>query len=115
MLLADLHVDNIYLITGYTDMRKSVPGLVAIIVQQYQMSPDERSAFLFCGKRADRMKIILWENDGFLLLYKLPTGFRYQWPRNPQEAKKLTRAQYLRLLEGLLIDPRNSQLPKDLV
>ncbi|MBR6206877.1 MAG: IS66 family insertion sequence element accessory protein TnpB [Oscillospiraceae bacterium] len=44
-------------------MRKSVPGLVAIIVQQYQMRPDERSAFLFCGKRADRMKIILWENS----------------------------------------------------
>ena len=50
MVLADLHVDNIYLITGYTDMRKSVPGLVAIIVQQYQMRPDERSAFLFWTK-----------------------------------------------------------------
>ena len=45
MVLANLCVDNIYLITGYTDMRKSVPGLVAIIVQQYQIRPDERSAF----------------------------------------------------------------------
>ena len=56
MVLADLHVDNIYLITGYTDMRKSVPGLVAIIVQQYQMRPDERSASLQLLSRSHCLK-----------------------------------------------------------
>ena len=54
MVLAELKVDNIYIVCGYTDMRKSIAGLSAIIIQQFQMRPDEHSMFLFCGKRADR-------------------------------------------------------------
>ena len=80
MVLAELKVDNIYIVCGYTDMRKSIAGLSAIIIQQFQMRPDEHSMFLFCGKRADRMKALIWEGDGFLMLYKVLIGFRYQWP-----------------------------------
>ena len=61
MVLAELKVDNIYIVCGYTDMRKSIAGLSAIIIQQFQMRPDEHSMFLFCGKRADRMKALIWE------------------------------------------------------
>ena len=68
MVLAEIDVDNIYVVCGYTDMRKSINGLTAIIVQQYQMRPNDRCLFLFCGRRADRMKALLWEGDGFLLL-----------------------------------------------
>ena len=85
MVLAELKVDNIYIVCGYTDMRKSIAGLSAIIIQQYQMRPDEHSMFLFCGKRADRMKALIWEGDGFLMLYKVLIGFRYQWPRDAKE------------------------------
>ena len=28
------------------------------------------------------MKAILWEEDGFLLLYKVLTGYKYQWPEH---------------------------------
>ena len=43
MVLAELKVDNIYIVCGYTDMRKSIAGLSAIIIQQFQMRPDEHS------------------------------------------------------------------------
>ena len=76
MALAEVKVDNIYIVCGYTDMRKSITGLSTIIVQQFEMQPDEHSMFLFCGKRADRMKALIWEGDGFLMLYKVLIGFR---------------------------------------
>ena len=77
MVLAEVRVDNIYIVCGFTDMRKSITGLSTIIVQQFGMRPDEHSMFLFCGKRADRMKALIWEGDGFLMLYKVLIGFRY--------------------------------------
>ena len=43
---------NIYIITGYTDMRKSIDGLCA----QLKEEPDGHSIYLFCGKRCDRIK-----------------------------------------------------------
>lgn len=115
MLLSEIHVDNIYIVCGYTDMRKSITGLSAIIVQQFDMRPDEHSMFLFCGKRADRMKALIWEGDGFLLLYKVLIGFHYQWPRNEKEVLTLTPPQYHRLLEGLAIEQKRFPLPRDLV
>ena len=112
MVLAELKVDNIYIVCGYTDMRKSIAGLSAIIIQQYQMRPDEHSMFLFCGKRADRMKALIWEGDGFLMLYKVLIGFRYQWPRDAKEVLMLTASQYHRLLEGLVKFLKNCDFPK---
>ena len=61
MLAETIAYRNVYIICGYTDMRKSINGLVAILTQQYQIKPDAESLYLFCGKRADRMKAILWE------------------------------------------------------
>lgn len=115
MVLSEIKAENVYVVCGYTDMRKSITGLSAIIVQQYEMRPDSRSLFLFCGKRADRMKALIWEGDGFLLLYKVLTGFRYQWPRNEKEVKAITGAQYRRLLEGLEIERKRYHVPKHLV
>lgn len=62
--------DNIYIITGYTDMRRSIDGLYAIVVDKLNVEPDRRSIYLFCGKRSDRIKILIRENDGYVLLYK---------------------------------------------
>lgn len=61
---------NIYIITGYTDMRKSIDGLCAIILDQLKAEPDTTSIYLFCGRRCDRIKVLLREPDGMVLLYK---------------------------------------------
>lgn len=43
-MLGDISaVANIYIITGYTDMRKSLDGLCAIILAQLKVEPDGRS------------------------------------------------------------------------
>lgn len=97
---------NIYIITGYTDMRKSIDGLCAIILNQLQTEPDGRSIYLFCGKRCDRIKILLREPDGYVLLYKrldVVQG-RYRWPRNKDEVRPITWQQFDWLLSGLEIE-----------
>ena len=97
---------NIYVITGYTDMRKSIDGLCAVIMQQLKAEPDERSIYLFCGKRCDRIKVLLKEPDGFVLLYKrldVVQG-RYRWPRNKSEVRPITWQQFDWLMSGLEIE-----------
>ena len=62
---------KVYLATGYTDLRRGMEGLATIIRFRFQLDPyDKNTLFLFCGKRSDRIKGLLWEGDGFLLLYK---------------------------------------------
>ena len=95
---------QVYLVTGYTDLRRSIDGLAVIIQGQLRLDPFSSALFLFCGRRRDRIKGLLWERDGFLLLYKRLDNGQFQWPRNETEAKLLTPQQTRWLLEGLTID-----------
>lgn len=65
-------------------MRKSIDGLCAVIQDQLQMNPSGSSLFLFCGRRCDRIKGLLKEPDGYVLIYKRLTAQygRYRWLRN---------------------------------
>lgn len=68
-MLGDISLaTNIYLVTGYTDMRKSIDGLCAIIMKNSKQEPDGHSIYLFCGKRCDRIKVLFKETDGYILL-----------------------------------------------
>ena len=52
-MLKDLTADNIYIVCGHTDMRKSIDGLAALVQQQFQLDLfTTNSAFLFCGQRS---------------------------------------------------------------
>ncbi len=94
----------VYLVTGYTDMRKSIDGLAVIVQGNLHLDPFSKALFLFCGKRCDRLKGLLWEGDGFLLVYKRLDNGKFQWPRNEREARLLTPQQTRWLLEGLTIE-----------
>ena len=96
---------GIYVVCGYTDLRYGIDSLAAIIEQKYKMElfvPN--TLFLFCGHSASKIKGLLWEGDGFLLLYKRLDNGRFQWPRNETEALLLTPQQTRWLLEGLKIE-----------
>lgn len=62
--------------------------------------------FLFCGKRTDRIKGLIWEGDGFLLLYKRIENGNFRWPRTKEEALEITTDQYQMLMQGLEIVAR---------
>lgn len=62
--------ENIYIACGHTDMRKSIDGLVAVVREQFHLDPFSNTLFLFCGRHRNKMKTLLWEGDGFILLYK---------------------------------------------
>lgn len=95
---------QVYLVTGYTDLRRSIDGLATIVKAQLQLDPYSKELFLFCGRRCDRIKGLLWEGDGFLLLYKRLDNGKFQWPRNETQARLLTPQQTRWLLEGLQIE-----------
>ena len=100
-----------YIALGYTDLRRGIDGLAAIVQESFALDPFTNTLFLFCGRRKDRIKGLLWEGNGFLLLYKrLETG-SFQWPRTGEEARQLTPQQYRWLMEGLSIDQPKAHRP----
>jgi transposase len=111
-MLGDISkVEHIYIACGYTDMRKSIDGLATFVQQSFQLDPFSNSLFLFCGRRCDRIKALLWEADGFVLLYKRLEEGKFQWPRHEEEAKLITKQQFRWLMEGLKIEQKKALAP----
>lgn len=104
-------IDHIYIACGYTDLRSGIDRLAALVQSSFKLDPYQNSLFLFCGRRTDRIKGLLWEGDGFLLLYKrLETG-SFQWPRGESDLRELTDQQFRWLTEGLCIEQQKA-IPK---
>jgi len=100
---------KIYIAYGYSDLRRGIDGLAGMIQQEFKLDPFQLGIlFLFCGRKTDRIKGLLWEGDGFLLLYKrLETG-KFQWPRNGEEVKSISPQQYKWLMEGISIEQKKA-------
>ena len=58
---------TVYLVTGYSDLRKGIEGLAAVVQGSLSLDPFNKGLYLFCGRRRDRIKGLIWEGDGFLL------------------------------------------------
>ncbi len=101
----------VYLACGYTDLRKGIDGLAGMVQQQFGLDPFQDALFLFCGRRKDRLKGLYWEGDGFLLVYKRLEAGGFQWPRNGEEAKRITAQQYRWLMEGLSVEQPKANRP----
>lgn len=99
---------KIYIATGFTDLRRGIDGLTAIIKFKYKLDPFEANTiFLFCGRRSDRIKALLWEGDGFLLMYKRIASGSFSWPRTADEVMSITHEQYKLLMQGFEIVSRH--------
>jgi transposase len=95
---ADLQV---YLHRAPIDMRKQRNGLAALVREVVKQDPFSAALYCFIGKRRDKLKILYWHRNGFVVWYKVVEGKeRFHWPRGDEAVVTLTREQLLWLLDG---------------
>ena len=100
---------EIYIVCGRTDLRYGIDSLARALRSLGIENPaTANTLYLFCGRRSDRIKGLVWEGDGSLLLYKKLVNGSFQWPRNASEVKSLTAKQFRWLMKGLTIEPRKA-------
>jgi transposase len=59
-----------FLFNQATDMRKSFDGLSAIVHSQMKQNPLSGDVYVFLNRSRNRIKLLRWETDGFVLFYK---------------------------------------------
>lgn len=98
-------IKRVLIFTGRVDLRRGISGLSALVRLSYGLDPlEEGTVFLFCGKKKDRIRGLLFEGIGFCLFTLRLSNGRFCWPNNPDEAKDITLEQYRRLMEGFPIE-----------
>ena len=91
------------------DFRKGMDGLAALVQQSLRDDPFRGDVFIFRPKRADRVKILVYDGTGLVLYAKRLEAGRFCWPSSAEGAVRLSAAQLATLLEGL---PRHRLQPR---
>lgn len=112
-MLIDLlqSVNKIYIAYGATDFRKQISSLCSIVKDNFKMNPYDRSAYIFCNKKRNSIKVLCYDKNGFVLAQKTlldVNKMKFQWPRNKDELKCISKQQLSWLLSGLKIEQKNS-------
>ena len=72
---------RIYLYREPVDFRKSYRGLAAIVEQELGHNPFEGALYAFTNRRRDKIKLLYWEDNGFVLYYKSLAEEKFYWPK----------------------------------
>jgi transposase len=83
------------------DFRKGMDGLAALVQQALRADPFAGDVFIFRAKRADRVKILVFDGTGLVLYSKRLEAGGFCWPSPAEGVVRLTGAQLATLLEGL--------------
>ncbi len=94
---------EVYLCREPVDMRRSIPGLAALVEQGLGLDPFARRLVVFCSRRRDQVKILYWERSGFVLWYKRLEKARFAWParEGKEPVVAMTGRELNWLLDGL--------------
>ena len=92
---------RVYLCTVACDMRRGFDGLKMLAEQVVGVDPLGGHLFVFCGRRADRVKILYWDRDGWALWAKRLEVGTYAYPFDATGRKEITSGELGALLEGI--------------
>ena len=97
---------KIFLVAGPTDMRKSFDTLAAVVRTVIQDDPLSGHLFVFCNRRRDRLKVLMWEESGFWLFAKRLEQGTFWWPDTSGVKVEYSSAELAALLAGLELSGR---------
>lgn len=90
----------IYLYRAPIDFRKQANGLALLIEQELGHSPFTGALYAFTNRQRNKIKCLMWEDNGFVLYYKALAEEKFKWPSTADELMPLSGEQINWLLDG---------------
>jgi transposase len=103
---------RILLATKPVDFRKGAHSLAALAAEVLGADPFSGAVLVFRSRRADRIKILIWDGSGLVLVWKQLEGGAFRWPAVVDGMIRLTPVEFAALFDG--IDWRRVQRTKEI-
>ena len=93
---------RVFVATERVDGRKGIDGLSALVRSQFAEDPLSGTMFVFFARRADRVRVLYWDRDGYVLIMKRLEKGTYRLPWSAESGRVVIEAaELLMVLEGI--------------
>ena len=90
---------KVFVATRPVDFRKGIDGLALAVQEMIWLDPFCGAIFVFRAKRADRIKLLIWDQTGMVLVQKRLEGGKFVWPQVRDGVMRMSPAQLAALFE----------------
>jgi transposase len=92
---------RVLLATRPVDFRKGAHGLAALAQEVLLEDPFSGAAIVYRSKRSDRVKILVWDTSGLVLVWKQLQQGSFRWPPVMDGVMRLSPVEFAALFDGL--------------
>lgn len=92
-----------FLYRGATDMRKGFNGLSGLVREHISHELLSGDVFIFLNKRRDRVKLLVWDRNGFIVWYKVLEKGTFELPAAENDTLEMSWTDIQLFLEGIEI------------
>ncbi len=84
---------KVFVATRPVDFRKGIDGLALAVQEMFGLDPFYGAVFVFRSKRADRIKLLAWDQTGMVLVHKRLEDGKFVWPQLRDGVMRMSSAQ----------------------
>ena len=92
---------QVWLYREPVDFRKQMNGLIEVVEEQLKRRASDGAVYVFRSKRKDKVKVLMWDKNGFWLGYKRLEKGQLDFPKERSGTVAITREQYEMLISGM--------------
>ena len=92
---------KIWLHQEAVDFRKQLDGLSLLVSSELEMDASDGTIYIFRNRSKDKIKLLVWERNGFFLGYKRLERGRFSFPVNESGQVEISKAELGMLISGM--------------
>lgn len=104
MIRPDAQLERVFIYRKHVDFRKHVQGLSAIVQYTLELDPMSGDLYVFFNRRADKIRIIYWDSNGYAIFGKYLEEDRFYLPNGDDDQVCITGEQLNWLIDGININ-----------
>ena len=93
---------RVFVATARVDGRKGIDGLSVLVRSQFAEDPLSGTMYVFFSRRGDRVRVLYWDRDGYVLITKRLEKGTFRMPWGAETGRVIVEAaELLLVLEGI--------------
>lgn len=96
-----IRIDGVWLALGASDLRGGIDVLLGAVVRNFEGGAQPHHAYVFANRRADRLKVLVYDGAGLWLCTRRLQSGGFAWPQQAGQVQAISREQLDWLVAGL--------------